>query len=505
MFRSIILKDLFILTIALFLIGFSGYKSATASFTHDESYSYLHYVHQSFLDIVSYKTPFTNNHVLNSLGMKYSEKLFGSSELAMRMPNLLALVIYLLFAYRLFKEACPSLLIPAFIILSLNPYLLDFFGLARGYGLSIGFMMMSLYFLNRYFQTLKVRDVVWFNVGAFFSVLGNFALINYYLAALIVFNVLIILKKAWLQPREEGFSKSLFQYNTINVISLLITVGVIYEPFRKIIVNKIVNFGGQTGFIADTVESLLVRFFYLAPLKPGTWGVAPIDSTLLILLKTSVVLVPGITVSLLVFHLLKKNRAFFENARPLIISNLVLLLITLATILQFYLFDTPYLKERFALFLVPLFLLNLIFLLDKLSEWAEGQLAGTALIYLTAALFILNTSRHLNATYYLDWKYDLSTKAVIETLISEKASGQYDSIHLGSHWLFSPALNFYRVTLNLDWLTEVYQHGGLGQYDHFFYEFEEDLGKQEQDLSGKEIILSAEEIGTLLLRIKPGG
>jgi hypothetical protein len=497
------LQSTFILLIASFILIFSIYKSATTSFTHDESYTYLNYVHQNFLDIVSYKTPFTNNHILNSLGMKYSEMIFGSSELALRLPNLLALFLYLFFGYRMIRGILPEIKVPGYVVLCANPYLLDFFGLARGYGMSIGFMTTSLFFLTRYFQTGKNRDAFWFNTGAFFAVLSNFALINYYIAALVVFNVVLLLKKKKLSLQVVEKGNSLFQSNIINLTSLLATVLVIYEPFRKIIKHQFINFGGQTGFLADTVESSLVRFFYLAPIKPNTWGVAPIEPTWLVFYKSLVVLVPLAAFAILIFHMVKKNWTYLVNYQSLVITNLVLLFIVLSTILQFHLLGTQYLKERFALFLVPLFLFNLIFILDYLGRQRGGKLIAMVIIFTFAVSFLFNTFRNLNSRFYLDWKYDMATREVIEILVEEKATGHYDGIHLGANWLFSPALNFYRGTLKLEWLTEIYQHGGLGEYDHFFYEFTEDIGKQEQNLSGKEVLMTVEEIGTQLLRIRP--
>ncbi len=89
------LNTFFILAISLFILFYVTYKASLTSFTHDESYTYLHYVHQPVKDIITYKDPFTNNHILNTLLMKVSEKAFGNSEIVLRLPNILSLVIYL--------------------------------------------------------------------------------------------------------------------------------------------------------------------------------------------------------------------------------------------------------------------------------------------------------------------------------------------------------------------------------------------------------------------------
>jgi len=47
------LNVIFFVTATVVLISFDLYKAAHASFTHDESYTYLHFVNTRVLDIVS--------------------------------------------------------------------------------------------------------------------------------------------------------------------------------------------------------------------------------------------------------------------------------------------------------------------------------------------------------------------------------------------------------------------------------------------------------------------
>ncbi|MBL4755183.1 MAG: hypothetical protein JKY52_16510, partial [Flavobacteriales bacterium] len=127
-------------------------KSSVSSFTHDESFTYLHFCHNSFMDIISYKNWYSNNHLLNSLFMKYSEQLFGSSEIALRLPNLLLLLVYMVYGHLLFRRTSQLLAVAVFVLLCTNILLIDLFGLARGYGMSCGFMLMSLYHFMQSFN-----------------------------------------------------------------------------------------------------------------------------------------------------------------------------------------------------------------------------------------------------------------------------------------------------------------------------------------------------------------
>ena len=89
-----------------------------------------------------------NNHILNTLLVKYSIALFGAHSWSVRLPNLLS---FLLFAWAVYRIACllnpRSFWLPVTAVLFFaNPYLLDFFGLSRGYGLSVALEMTAISF-----------------------------------------------------------------------------------------------------------------------------------------------------------------------------------------------------------------------------------------------------------------------------------------------------------------------------------------------------------------------
>src|ERR1700758_5553931 len=123
--------------IVIALIVLDVYKALHTSFTIDESDTYLHWVNSSFMDIISYERPGTNNHILNTLLMKFSQALFGSSELALRLPNITAHFFYLLFSFKIFTKYCKPHAILFFVLINANPFLIDFFSLGRGYGFAI--------------------------------------------------------------------------------------------------------------------------------------------------------------------------------------------------------------------------------------------------------------------------------------------------------------------------------------------------------------------------------
>ena len=96
-------------------------------------------------------SPNSNNHVLNSILIRLFVKLFGVSQLSVRAPALLGGALYIFAAYRICTLlACElALTWPLFVCFVYNPFVMDYLVAARGYGLAIGFLSLSLYLIAR--------------------------------------------------------------------------------------------------------------------------------------------------------------------------------------------------------------------------------------------------------------------------------------------------------------------------------------------------------------------
>jgi len=229
------LQKFLCISIALLLLTYSTYRSVNLSFTHDESNSYLHGVHHSFMEIVSNNMPLAtaNNHMINTLLMKFFEFLFNSSSVfVLRLQSLIAHMLYLLFTFLILKDIKSKLIFfCGFILLNLNPYLFDFFSLARGYALAISFMLMSFYFLLNFIKTDQQKKLWLTLIFGSLAVLANFALFNFF-AALLLLIQLNFLRKF----HSDNLSwKSFFlQKNKPVFISILVLGVISFEPIRKV-------------------------------------------------------------------------------------------------------------------------------------------------------------------------------------------------------------------------------------------------------------------------------
>jgi hypothetical protein len=423
------------LVIGALLLGFVTYKAVVASFTHDESFTTLHFFPQPELDILFYHHRFTsvitNNHIFNTLMMKLSESIFGLSEWALRLPNILALVLYLVFAYRwsALMDSRP-MRIAAFLLLLANPYLIDFFGLARGYGLATGFMLAALYYIFAFLRDRRWPQLALFHLLAILSVMSNFALLNFYVAALFCLYVLPVL-----QGEFTDFKRKSWKIHLLNLLSLGLLAALLYAPFSVILENQTVSFGGKEGFFADTIMSLVYRFLYEAEVSTA-W------QRIIGYLVVATVLFPAVTI---LYKTVKQDHIFFKEHAAFFIANTLCWLIALMTLVQHHWLGQDYLRDRFAVFLYPLFVLNLIFLARWSASKVRFSYTSRMLLMIIAGLFTLHTITRLNTSYYLNWKYDKDTKQVM-TLLRELDPGRPEApqLKIGIYHMLEPTMNLYR-------------------------------------------------------------
>jgi hypothetical protein len=122
---------------ALFVLNV--YRAATQSLVHDEAFTWQAYLSGPVSEIFTRWD--ANLHFLSTLLMRVSTRLFGFSELALRLPSVLADAWYFVSVYRLAQE---RRLLLGVALAALNPLVLDFLVAARGYGLALACLMYGL-------------------------------------------------------------------------------------------------------------------------------------------------------------------------------------------------------------------------------------------------------------------------------------------------------------------------------------------------------------------------
>lgn len=163
--------------VAAAVAGLATYAVARAvrvPLTYDEAAAYLRYIAADPLAPFDFSV--ATNHLLNSLLTKLFSTIAGSSEVVLRIPSLIGYGLYVCFSLLMLRKVrYREIALGAFLLLNLNPYVLDYFALSRGYGLSLGLTAGAIFFL------LEHR-LGWSLAFACAGVMANFALLNLYLA-----------------------------------------------------------------------------------------------------------------------------------------------------------------------------------------------------------------------------------------------------------------------------------------------------------------------------------
>ncbi|NUO03460.1 MAG: hypothetical protein HUU01_22840 [Saprospiraceae bacterium] len=440
--------------IALFAALFSYVliRASGLSFTHDESLSYT-IIKGSPLWATS-----PNNHTLNTWLMGICSTLFGDRELSLRLPNVLAFLVFSTFVFLLLKGAKSSLFaLLGAILMVVNPFLLDFFSIARGYGLSLGFMAASLYFFLRRDLSEHTGNsfLLDFTVAMFFAflvLLSNLSAINFYLALLAVFAVQYPL---WAFLYRKGKTWQHLAFAGILALASWSLKGSLTTLLQLSRENQL-YFGEKK--LVGSLDSLINCSFYFSTYPDGVNTI--VKYAVIGLLATAVVTAAF--------------QKFLHRRLQKVLS--LILLITAGFVAEHHLFGANYPAERTALIFIPLFGLawyemaaiwrqKLRPSLQPVSDWGLLALLALPLVYHFAS--------NANLQYTHTWQYDAHTKDAMEVVArANSAIGDgTETISISNSALFEPAINYYR---EINKLTKVQPatRDPLNIHATFIYEFE---------------------------------
>ena len=466
------------LALSLTLAGLWCYsltRAATLSFTHDECLSYT---------IVSEFSTWwkdTNNHVLNTLLMKLSQLVFGDGEFPLRLPNSLAHGVFLVTSYLcLHRLRSPLLVIAGFLILNTNPFVLDFFSLARGYGLSLALMMISLFSFLEAIRSGPTGSDRLFAISFIASGLGiwaSYGLLNFHLALV---GTVFIQQLQLYRVSEDSRQRHMIRRRGLRLVGLnAVIVGSVLPVLIWLKIHDRFWFGGVGSFTSDTLRPLVVRSLYAW--EPTSLA-DPLTSLICILF--------GLLVCYAIWRIIFQKKS---SAAGFLV---LMLCICLASIIsQYFILKTPYPVARASLFFVPIFLLAIILTVAELGtllSQKENRIALTLLVTLCGALvwnFLASAS--LSTTYL--WRYDANTREAMEALERDHTTDltARDHVTLGVWWHFEPSTNYYRTTRDMTWLAPTQRKEEPAEGFDYYY-----MPKKQQDEYGPE--LGLEVIATYL-------
>lgn len=349
-------------------------RSFTVFYNNDELVSkWIYMIQWNFLPYEGFFD--TNNHFLNSFLGGFFYRVFGFEHIAVfRLGNLLSFPLFYwsIVGFKRFFKLNANFW---FFLIGLvcSSFVIEFFGMARGYGLSMAFMLLAIY-----------QSFVFFNSPNFFR--GFLILLAWFLAVysnltLLPFGILGTLFVFVLGAKNGlGFWLLLLTpflyplYFAVNYSFDLSSGGKLYT-------------GGSDGFFSVTVKSI----------AHYNWNN---DS------MAFVVLLSGVFAFIIfrLFYDIFKLKQFQKR----LIFPLLLVLSVLSAYAQNILFGVNFPDDRVALYFVPFFIGALSFSLDAIQNRFVAALLSIA----TVMVFVAD----INTKYFKVYNYDYLDMEIFEKI-----------------------------------------------------------------------------------------
>lgn len=474
------------LLLGLFGVGLllsSIYRAATVPFTIDESLSFAIFTWDPSWGAKA------NNHLLNTTLMQWCSSLFGNSEISLRLPNVLAHGVYLLCTFGLVTRVRhPGLRVAGFMLFNLNLFLLDFFSLARGYGLALAAEALSLYLLVQSrpgeAQPGAERYVYLSAAAGALTVLSNFSFLNYYLP-LLAAGAWILLSDPSLRRVNRNHVPRTLAFLSANGVFLALVLFKILKLRRA----GQLYVGGQRGFVTETVQSLVRASLYAhKDVEAITQAIS--------------VIVVAVFFVLVLWGAYQLSVAR-QGAGVGILSSVLGAAVALP-MLQHGLLRAVYPIERAALYYLPLYAAALLFALESWSGLSVRRWKEAVMIALSVAIAVplaWHFARHFNADSFYTWWHDAHNTEVMRIVSQDHGRafpGRVVKLRVSS--ILIPSFEFYRVTRHYTWLLPLKREPITRADAQYIYAFEDDLDTLH--LGRDTRLASYGDIHTVLLRVE---
>lgn len=433
------------------LFASNVHRAATQAITHDEAATYNWFLAGPMSLMFGHYN--ANHHVLHTFLCKASVTLFGISELSMRLPSLLGgglyLSVCLLFSRYLFGDGWLSLLTTSF--LTLNPLVLDFLSLARGYGLGLGLWIFAMFRLTRYLSDgRKAVDLYWAAAGTGLSMAANLVFVFPCLATMA--SLLLAVrsirseapvakkKKPRSVPPPPGIGAVIVRYCLPSVV---LTWFIISRPIAQATPGSFYvgaaslwqsgmslaeSSYGVSGRLAASVAAVTILVATVA----GAWKIGRSDATR--------------------FH------CGFILAAASVPPLFGLLL------LAHFGFGLPYPEGRTGLYLIPL--IGLLAAMLVKYAGARRALAIPSAIFL--GLSVLRFATLFPAGPYDTWRYDSGTRDAVAAIAKDYSAHPRPVVRIGATWQLEPSLNFYRQMFHHKWMAPVTRSSPTAAHDYYY-------------------------------------
>jgi hypothetical protein len=385
-------------------------RAVLVDMTHDEAYSFLNIKRFWYAQFLCN----ANSHWINSFGMWISSTLGFEKVWQLRWLSLASSLVILIIAFywiRAFED--PAIKCFAFSLAFLDPFVLDYFMMARGYVSGMALEVLALFFFIRYFKTEKRKHALFALLCAGLSAIANFNYFYFFAAFLAVYNFSLHFKKDLSFLRSKRF-----------YVDAFISAGFILLVLRALLFIKRCSndFGlGDTGFIESIFSSQIDGLLYSNAnhLKLTAAG-----------LFLFVLIIAAASCGIFFFR--KHNSRLYFSVS--VITSLILIL----HIINHYCFGVLYPYYRGALFLFPLFVICIV---NFFNAMIPPSYFKSAIFCLVSFALLFNFLRGVNFESTIDFYHQSESKEcfeLVERLGAKKVGLSHE--HQGVY------INYYQET-----------------------------------------------------------
>jgi hypothetical protein len=361
---------------AFFLFVYLLLRSVFVPVLHDEVATFLIYIKTgNFFPKSAW--PDANNHFLNSLGAWLMYQIAGNETWSLRFPNVLSSLLYFISVIGISRSLRDHYFRYGFVIvLFMTHGFLEFFAFARGYGMSMAFLMFSLWMIFDCQRKRKISLLILSVIALIPAITANLTLLP---VGGMIFVYIIVL---W----GKGITKISIRHNMLFAMSTVLFI-YLFTFFTRYSFSlkemDLLYYGGEVGFFNAVLKTHAKMLFF---------------SESKVVIYTVIAL---FFVGLILFFVHYFRKGIQATFNPQVTLFPLLLAGSLCVIFFLYfIMDVNYPEDRTSIYLYP-FLIGTVFFMADLSGKKLMRL------FLIPFVFVpLNFFQHLNLSYSFHWHYE---------------------------------------------------------------------------------------------------
>jgi len=184
--------DFLILLALCGLFVYASLRAVLLDVTNDEAYSFYTMKNFWYAEVLCTG----NTHWLNSIAIKTAITLHLESPWQIRWLSLLSTFVFFWIIFLWIRSVeNPAVKFLIFSVLLLNPYIIDYFVLARGYAPGLMLEALAMFLLLRTLTTNELKPAFYALLCAGLSALANFSFVYFFLAFSLIYFFVFYFKK----------------------------------------------------------------------------------------------------------------------------------------------------------------------------------------------------------------------------------------------------------------------------------------------------------------------